>query len=97
MSNQSDKSSEGRSHIILYQTEEGRSRIQVRMGAGTVWLSQRLLADLYQVGVNTINHHIKGIYGDGELSQEATIRQYRKVQIEGGGSSGGWSNITTST
>ncbi|MDO8971801.1 MAG: RhuM family protein, partial [Saprospiraceae bacterium] len=40
--------------------------------------------DLYQVGVNTINHHIKSIYDDGELSDEATIRQYRIVQTEGG-------------
>jgi len=83
MSDQFDKLPEGHSQIILYQTEDGRSRIQVRMEAGTVWLSQRLLADLYQVGVNTINHHIKGIYGDRELSPEATIRQYRIVQTEG--------------
>jgi hypothetical protein len=48
----------------------------------TVWLSQRQLADLYQVGVNTINYHIKQIYLDGELEQEATIRNYRIVQSE---------------
>jgi len=83
MSDQFDNLPEGHSQIVLYQTEDGRSRIQVRMEAGTVWLSQRLLADLYQVGVNTINHHIKGIYGDRELSPEATIRQYRIVQTEG--------------
>ena len=83
MNNQSDKIPEGGSHIVLYQSEDGKNRIQVRMDAGTVWLSQRLLADLYQVGVNTINHHIKGIYEDGELLSEATIRQYRIVQTEG--------------
>ena len=71
------------SKIAIYQTEDGHSCIQVRIEGETVWLSQRLLADLYQVGVNTINHHIKSIYDDGELSPGATIRQYRIVQIEG--------------
>jgi hypothetical protein len=72
------------SEIVIYQTEDGRSRIQVRIGEETVWLSQRLLSELYHVGVNTINHHIKSIYDDGELSPEATVRQYRIVQTEGG-------------
>jgi len=75
---------QGGSEIILYQSEDGRSRIEVRMEGGTVWLSQRLIADLYQVGVGTINHHIKGIYEDQELSPGATIRSYRIVQTEGG-------------
>jgi len=75
---------ENRSEIAIYQTEDGRSRLQVRIEEETVWLSQRHLSELYQVGVNTVNHHIKGIYDDGELSPEATIRQYRIVQIEGG-------------
>ena len=47
------------------------------------------MAELYQVGVNTINHHIKSIYEEGEHSPEATIRQYRIVQTEGTGRSGG--------
>jgi hypothetical protein len=71
------------SEIAIYQTKDGRSCIQVLIEGETVWLSQRLLADLYQIGVNTINHHIKSIYDDGELSRGATIRQYRIVQIEG--------------
>ena len=83
MNDHAAKLPEGRSQIVLYQTEDGKNRIQVRMEAETVWLSQRLLAELYQVGVNTINHHIKSIYEDGELLPEATIRQYRIVQTEG--------------
>ena len=70
--------------IILYQTEDGRTRIECRFAEETVWLTQRLLADLYQVGVNTINHHLKRIYTEGELPPEATIRRYRIVQTEGG-------------
>lgn len=72
------------SEIVIYQTEDGHSRIQVRIKEETVWLSQRLLSELYHVGVNTINHHIKSIYDDGELSPDATVRQYRIVQTEGG-------------
>jgi hypothetical protein len=59
-------------------------RLEVRLQDETVWLSQRLISELYQVGVGTINHHIKSIYEDRELSPEATIRQYRIVQTEGG-------------
>lgn len=69
--------------IIFYPTEDGRSRIQVRLQDGTVWLNQRLLAELYQVSVPTINEHISTIYSDHELSPEATIRKFLIVQIEG--------------
>ena len=72
-----------KSQFLLYTTEDGRQRIEVRLEKGSVWLSQKLLADLFQVGVNTINHHVKSIYADGELSPEATIRKYRIVQTEG--------------
>ena len=56
---------------------------RVLLDGDTVWLTQKHLAELYQVGVNTINHHIKGIYGSDELFPEATIRKYRIVQTEG--------------
>lgn len=77
------KEPENKSEIILYQAEDGQTRIQCRFEHENVWLTQRLLAALYQVGVNTINHHIKEIYADGELTPEATIRNYRIVQTEG--------------
>lgn len=69
--------------LILYQSEDGQTRVQCRFEDESIWLTQRLMAELFQVGVNTINHHIKGIYADGELPPEATIRRYRIVQIEG--------------
>jgi hypothetical protein len=69
--------------FLLYTTEDGGQRIEVRIESGSVWLSQKLTAELYQVGVNTINHHIKGIYADNEQTPEATIRRYRIVQTEG--------------
>jgi len=69
--------------IVLYQTEDGSTRIECRFANKTIWLTQRLLGELYQIGVNTINHHIKEILADGELAAAATIRQYRIVQTEG--------------
>ncbi|MFH1618678.1 MAG: RhuM family protein, partial [bacterium] len=84
MTGQSPKNSGPGSEIAIYRTEDGKSHIQVRIEGETVWLSQRLLADLYKIGVNTVNHHIKSIYDEEELSPEATIRQYRIVQTEGG-------------
>jgi len=72
-----------KSEIILYQTEDGRTRIQCRFEEETVWLTQRLLAELFQIGVNTVNHHLKAIFAEGELQPTATIRRYRIVQSEG--------------
>lgn len=69
--------------MLFYQTEDGKSRIHVRLQDGTVWLSQRLLAELYQVSPRTISEHIINIYSDHELSPEATIRKFRLVQTEG--------------
>lgn len=71
------------SEIVFYQGEDGRSRIQVRLDGGTVWLSQRLLAELYQVSVPTINEHLGNIFDEQELDPAATIRKFRIVQHEG--------------
>ena len=75
--------SQPQSSVILYQTEDGRTRIQCRFQDETVWLTQALMAELFQIGVNTVNHHVKEIYDEGELQREATIRQYRIVRLEG--------------
>ncbi|MBK9264039.1 MAG: virulence RhuM family protein [Polyangiaceae bacterium] len=71
------------SEIILYQTEDGRTRIQCRFEDETVWLTQKQMAELFHIGVGTVNHHLKAIYSEGELVSEATIRRYRIVQAEG--------------
>ena len=71
------------SEIILYQTEDGRTRVQCRFEDETVWLTQKLMADLFQIGVGTVNHHLKAIFAEGELMPGATIRRYRIVQSEG--------------
>ena len=71
------------SELILYQTEDGRARIQCRFEDETVWLTQKTMADLFQIGVGTVNHHLKAIYAERELSPEATIRRHRIVRTEG--------------
>jgi hypothetical protein len=71
------------SSLILCQTEDGQTCIKCRFEDGSLWLTQKLLAALYQIGVGTVNHHIKALYSEGELVAEATIRRYRIVQNEG--------------
>ncbi len=71
------------SEIILYQTEDGRTRIQCRFENETIWLTQALIADLFQITVPTVNEHLKRIYAEAELPAEATIRKVRMVRLEG--------------
>ena len=67
--------------LLIYQ--DGALRVQVRMDGQTVWLTQRLLAELYQVSVKTVNEHLVNIYKETELDPQATIRKFRIVQTEG--------------
>lgn len=78
-----EEASETSSELLLYQTEDGRTRIQCRFEEETVWLTQALMAQLFDIGVSTVNHHLKEIYAEGELSQEATVRNHRIVRTEG--------------
>ncbi len=71
------------SSLILYQTEDGRTRIQCRFENDTIWLTQAQIAELFQITVSTVNEHIKGIYAEGELAATATIRKFRIVRSEG--------------
>src|SRR3990172_5556538 len=72
------------SSFLLYTTEDGKTRIQVKLQDETVWLTQKLMSELFQVTVPTVNEHINTIYKDGELNLESTIRKFRIVQLEGG-------------
>lgn len=74
---------EGNSTFLMYQTENGDTKIQVRLEGETVWMTQKAMAELFQKSVKTINEHIKNIYDERELQEEATIRKNRIVQIEG--------------
>ena len=72
-----------RSEIILYQTEDGRTRVQCRFDDETLWLTQALIAELFEKDVRTINEHLMNIFEEGELRREATIRKFRIVRFEG--------------
>ena len=71
------------SQVILYQSEDGRTKLDVRLEGETVWLSQKQLTELFGKAKGTISEHIKHIFEDGELESEATVRLFRTVQIEG--------------
>lgn len=68
--------------LLIYR--DGALAIQVRLDGQTAWLTQRQIADLYQVSVKTVNEHLLNVYAEGELTRDATIRRFRIVQIEGG-------------
>ena len=70
--------------IIIYQSEDGRTKIDVRLEEQTVWLSQKQLTELFGKAKGTISEHIKHIFEDSELTPEATVRLFRTVQKEGG-------------
>ena len=71
-------------NFLLYQTEDGSTRIDVKFEEDSVWLNQKGLAELYQTTPQNITLHIRNIYADGEHSAEATCKEYLQVQNEGG-------------
>ncbi len=81
MSNEFDNFPKG--ELLIYQAEDGKTKIDVFFEDDTIWLNQKQISQLYQKGVNTINEHIKHIFDDGELEAKATIRKFRIVQKEG--------------
>lgn len=71
------------SDLVLYRTEDGRDRIEVHLEDETVWLSQAAMADLFETTVPNINIHLKNIFEEGELHEEATFKDYLIVRQEG--------------
>ena len=72
------------SEIILYQTEDGRTRIQCRFEDETLWLTQAQIAELFQTSPQNVTLHLKGIFAEGELDETATCKDYLQVRLEGG-------------
>lgn len=77
------KENNQKSQIVIYKTEEGRIKIDVRFDDETVWLSQNALAELFQTTKNNISLHVKNIFEEGELDQKATVKEFLTVQKEG--------------
>lgn len=69
--------------FLIFTSQAGENTIEVMVQEETVWLTQKMIAALFAVEVNTINYHLKEIYKSGELQQLATIRNFRIVQTEG--------------
>lgn len=73
----------GPSEIVLYQTEDGGSRIEVRLAEGTVWLPQALMAELYQTTKQNVSLHIRNILSEGELEEEAVVKDSLTTAADG--------------
>lgn len=71
------------SEIILYTTEDGRTHINLRVDADTIWLTQQEIAELFQTTKQNVSLHAKNIFEDGELTQQATVKESLTVQSEG--------------
>lgn len=69
--------------IIIYQTEDGKTNIEVKIQDDTVWLSQQQMAELYQTSRTNVVEHIRHIYEEGELDEISTCRKFRQVRKEG--------------
>ena len=69
--------------VLVYRTEDGTIRLDVRLDDETVWLTQQMMAELFQSSKQNISHHIQAIYEEGELEPEATVKKYLTVRREG--------------
>lgn len=67
------------SEILLYQTEDGRTRIQCRLENETLWLTQAQIAELFQTTPQYVTLHWEGIFAEGELDETATCKDYLQV------------------
>lgn len=72
------------SEILIYQTPDGKTKVDVRVEEESVWLSQQQMVDLFQTTKQNISLHIKNIYDEGELIEKETVKEYLTVQKEGG-------------
>ena len=73
------------SSIVLYQTEDGQTRVQCRFENETIWLTQKLMAELFKKDVRTINEHIQNVISESELAGESVIRKFRITAADGKG------------
>ncbi len=71
------------SNILIYQTEDGQTKIQTRLEDETVWLTQAQLCELFQKSKSTISEHIKNIFLEGELEESSVVRKFRTTEQDG--------------
>ena len=73
----------GKTEILLYQTEDGQSKVEVRLENETVWLTQAQMVELFQTTKQNISLHVRNIFQEGELEEDLTVKDYLTVQTEG--------------
>jgi hypothetical protein len=83
--------------IVLYQTDDGRTRVECRFADESLWLSQALMAELFQTSPQNITLHLKALYEEGEIEESATCKEYLLVRREGGGETSAERSSTTTS
>ncbi len=74
---------ESKGELLVYQTEDGQVKLDVRLEDETVWLTQKMMAELFQTTKQNISQHIQASYEEGELQPEATVKKFLTVRMEG--------------
>lgn len=70
--------------IIIYQTDDGKTQLDVKLENETVWLTQNQMVELFQTTKQNVSLHINNVYKEGELDKDSTVKEYLTVQNEGG-------------
>ena len=83
MENKKDNANIVENEILIYQTEDGHTKIDVKLEGETVWLTQAQLCELYQTSKSNISEHIKHIFEEGELEENAVVRKFRTTAADG--------------
>ena len=83
MEDNKDNSNIVENEILIYQTEDGHTKIDVKLEGETVWLTQAQLCELYQTSKSNISEHIKHIFEEGELEENAVVRKFRTTAADG--------------
>lgn len=83
MEDNKDNSNVVENEILIYQTEDGHTKIDVKPEGETVWLTQAQLCELYQTSKSNISEHIKHIFEEGELEENAVVRKFRTTAADG--------------
>lgn len=77
------KMEEENNQIIIYNSQDGQTKVEVKLSDETVWLSQKQMAQLFDKDVRTINEHVKNVFSDGELEENSVIRKFRITASDG--------------
>jgi hypothetical protein len=77
------KEPERKSEIVLYQTEDGRTRLEVKLENETVWLTQGQMAELFQTTIPNVSMHIRNLFSDGELKPDSVVKESLTTAADG--------------